>query len=500
MRKNPPYMTLRGGIWHFVRAVPEDARWLVGKTQWRATLGTGNKAQAAREVRRLLDQTDSEIAQARRMIEAAKPLGLPAEQVDRQSFIDTLESRMAEALDGLKAARAAVETRIAPVREAMGDQIAGELLKSGTIAAEYRTAAAPALAVAEAVGAVGDAIEGKGPQTPRKATTGRVSGGLDDMHALWGELHNPAERTRDEAVLSVAYFKSLCGDKPMGDYTKADLRTYRDALLRKPKHVPMADKSLSFAALLEKYDGRDVERISKVSAQKLFSFVRTMFGVAFNEGHIDENPAEGIKIRGKQGVTDKGAFTVEELKTMFSSAPFSTRERGDDFYFILMSLFTGCRASELLQLRPEDVQTDGGVTFLDIGTTGGRTLKTQQSRRRVPVHPVLLNLGFAGWAKRNRERVFDGIPLGARQLSDPASKRFNRWLDGIGITRREVSLHSTRHSFKSWARTAGVEEAISDALSGHAPATVARRYGEIDLTTLDRAIRSIKCPVDLGRL
>ncbi|SOD96611.1 Integrase [Caenispirillum bisanense] len=284
---------------------------------------------------------------------------------------------------------------------------------------------------------------------------------------------------------------------PVKEYTRNHIRAFRDALLLKPKHISGSDRDLSFPTLIEKYRDQDVERVSRVSAKKLFSFVRSLFNTAINLHDLNESPTAGITISAPVSETDREPFSEDELRTMFSAAPFSPLNKSDDYWFILLSLFSGTRASELVQLRPEDLQEEGGIPFLDVSTSGGRTLKTKSSRRRLPVHPLLIHLGFVDWAKNRKGRIFNGIPIGRAQISDPASKRFNRWLDDIGISRPEVSLHSFRHTFKTMCRAANLDEHVSDVLSGHAPTSVARRYGKMPLEVLAEAMNRITCPVNI---
>jgi len=103
-------------------------------------------------------------------------------------------------------------------------------------------------------------------------------------------------------------------------------------------------------------------------------------------------------------------FTPAELTSIFS-APLYTGCIDDEknyakpgakvirrarFWVPLICLFTGMRANEICQLKTSDLKsTDDGILFFDVNDdTGDKKLKTKTSRRRFPVHPELIRIGF----------------------------------------------------------------------------------------------------------
>jgi integrase len=114
-----------------------------------------------------------------------------------------------------------------------------------------------------------------------------------------------------------------------------------------------------------------------------------------------------------------------------------------------------------------------------------KRLKTNSSRRTVPLHPELVRLGFLAYVKK---RIDDGgkdVPLFPLLRPGPAggvaeawSKWFGRYTRSIGIT--TSVFHSFRHSFKDALRASGAGEDINDALTGHSGGNVGRTYGAKD--------------------
>ena len=76
------------------------------------------------------------------------------------------------------------------------------------------------------------------------------------------------------------------------------------------------------------------------------------------------------------------------------------------------------------------------------------------------------------------------------------SKWFNRYLRKIGVMDSRKVFHSTRHNFKDALREVEVDEALSDALTGHSNQSIGRRYGVgYSLQRKNEAINRVNYPV-----
>lgn len=73
--------------------------------------------------------------------------------------------------------------------------------------------------------------------------------------------------------------------------------------------------------------------------------------------------------------------------------------RDDKYWLPLLALYHGNRLEEFAQLRREDVKNEGGIWYFDINDDGERQIKNEQSKRRVPVHPAVLSLGFIDYVE-----------------------------------------------------------------------------------------------------
>lgn len=151
-----------------------------------------------------------------------------------------------------------------------------------------------------------------------------------------------------------------------------------------------------------------------------------------------------------------------------------------------------------------DVKHESGVWYLDINTLDeGKSLKTKSARR---LHPELIRCGFLryveGLPKDGRERSANARlwpelkPDSKGKLTGNWSKWWGRYArQEAGITDQRKVFHSCRHAFKDATRAAGIEEAVSDALTGHSGGGVGRTYGRgYPIEKLAEAVERIRYP------
>jgi integrase len=64
------------------------------------------------------------------------------------------------------------------------------------------------------------------------------------------------------------------------------------------------------------------------------------------------------------------------------------------------------------------------------------------------------------------------------------------WVREIGVTDPEVSpTHAWRHTFKQIAERSGITEKVHDAITGHAPASEGRKYGQPTAEDMANALK-----------
>ena len=187
--------------------------------------------------------------------------------------------------------------------------------------------------------------------------------------------------------------------------------------------------------------------------------------------------ASAPKTRGKA----RDPFDDADMKTIFES-PYMVQAKylhAYQYWIPLVSAFTGARIGEVSQLHVADLIEMDGIPMLDItdiqageddedddGDQGdddeigldcvsAKRLKNVGSRRKVPVHSKLIELGFLDYVALRKEAKEVYIFELNREGRDGAATRPSRWFNGellrktLGITSKRKVLHSFRHSFVS---------------------------------------------------
>lgn len=134
-------------------------------------------------------------------------------------------------------------------------------------------------------------------------------------------------------------------------------------------------------------------------------------------------------------------FTADELKVLFSPKYVQHMDKPDFYWIPLMALFSGARLSELCELRLEDFRVVEGIPVFDV--LDG---KTDSSRRRVPIHSILQELGLLEFVEALKAR--GAVRLLHHRSPDYLSKAVGRqwsdWLKSCGFKTDRKAFHSFR--------------------------------------------------------
>jgi integrase len=489
----PGYLTRRKLGWYFQLAVPKDLQAEVGQKVVRFSLKTRDRRLAAIKAR-------DELAQATQYFAELRAARLTDEQ--RQSVIERLRGLGYEvdgAANDVVAVISALRTRERTEMEAWLEERRARLQ---SVDPDIDAGAAIAPLKAEGLTwlrRIDDIAQDAGVK-PAITSDGLT---LDGLFERWQRERRPAPRSVMECEFTVRRFRELYGRLPINAISRQQVRDFREAMTQFPTQLSNEEARLPLPEILRRYEGRAVPRASAVSARKRLGFLKTLLRLAVDAGDLHENPADGIRI-GEVGRRQRLPFSADDLKSIFHRAPFVARgDRGSIYWLMILGLHTGARLGELLQLVPSDIQVSNGIEYIDITNEGSRRLKTDSSRRRVPIHPQLKALGFVEWAQKQSEGLFsDMLPTDlGKQISKQPSRDLNRLIRAAGVKDELKTFHSLRHTFKDMCREASVEEAIGDALTGHAGGGVGRRYGAgFSLAVLAGAVDKLRWPVDLRHL
>jgi integrase len=308
---------------------------------------------------------------------------------------------------------------------------------------------------------------------------------IDDLLGYWVKQTQRRPRTLMDANTAVRRLKAAVGDLTPAQIDKKKAVAFKDSLIQ--------------------------EGLAYATASKNLGLIKSMFEIARSNELIHENPFKEVKlIKPSRMEKARVSFTVAEIEQIFNSPVFKEgcRPKGGAgeaaVWLPLIAYMTGMRLEEIGQLTKEDIKRQDDIWFfnLDHAPNKGQVLKTESSRRQIPIHSHLIELGFLDLVDVSTGRVFPHLSsAGARQLTASWSQWFGRYLrQVIGICDRRKTFHSFRHTFKDLCREAGIGKDIHDRLTGHSSQDVGDGYGSgtYPLRPLADAISQIHLPVKLS--
>lgn len=305
---------------------------------------------------------------------------------------------------------------------------------------------------------------------------------LRDTLAHWTAFKRRRPETVSAAERALALYEEATGNPPMSELRRSDGGAFVAWLLAKGGASSTAADRLDYVKGFLKHAYRELEAIPR-------------------------NPWEGLKIENSTE-SPRRPWSLENLRRLlalplFASYELPTTWRAglDAAYWVpLLGIFTGARISELAQLRPNDIETiDGVEVFRFTDEAAGASLKTETSRRDVPVHEELKRLGFLDYVDALREARAESLWPGLRHRSGKPGGYLSQW---FGELRKSVEgaglpdFHSFRHTVRSRLASAGVAEPTIDTLLGHLVkgSTGARVYTDRTPADLQRAINMLVYP------
>jgi integrase len=196
----------------------------------------------------------------------------------------------------------------------------------------------------------------------------------------------------------------------------------------------------------------------------------------------------------------------------FIKIPGNVRIRDHRYWVPLIMLFSGARPGEIAQLSISDIRNENGTWIMHITDDGGgdKSVKNENSKRILPIHDQLLELGFidhhAAIKEAGHDRLFPKAERNSRgQMIADFSRMFSRYLTDLGIKDgRGYSQYSFRHGAADALRRAGFLDHEFKFLMGHGDTSMTGRYGTMPQGMLEKRaelINAISYPgLDLGHL
>jgi len=237
---------------------------------------------------------------------------------------------------------------------------------------------------------------------------------------------------------------------------------------------------------IEKVSSRSINKNDLVAVSSVLKWSMSRDARAHvNGSQLATNPAHGVRLPEERRIVHREkSFRENEWKTILKAAnavqhdPRNPRASDACRWLPWLAAYTGARITELSSLMAGSIRKESGVWLLDFIETKSAVA------RSVPIHDHLIELGFLDFVngfKPGSSLFIDPARMSGKSKTPPAeirSRKMAEWLRKA-VPWLDMALqpdHAWRHTWKSRALEAGIEERLRDAICGHSPGSVGRGY------------------------
>lgn len=360
------------------------------------------------------------------------------------------------------------------------------------------------------------------PARPERPTNPRgrartVAALLDAYKAAKWEGWGESSRKAIAPVLRL--LRDAIGDQPANGINRATAREVFELVKRLPVNLGKlkALDGLTVPEAVEEAARLGLPTIGPNTVNKAYMVqIAAVYNWAVKEEWSAKNPFTGLSMDDPVDDRDRReSYTTAQLTQLFSAAPWAERQADDSarpgrYWIPLVALYSGMRLGEIAGLRLMDVEELEGILAFRVRPHELRGLKNKESRRDLPAHSALLDLGFASFVDHRRkvaaptDILFPDAPANSRiQAGAKLGERFSKHLRNSGITGTKLGMHSFRHNFEDRLRAAGLHgRPEGQALGGRKIAGSEASYGgAYPIAHLQEALEKVTYPgLDLSHL
>lgn len=243
--------------------------------------------------------------------------------------------------------------------------------------------------------------------------------------------------------ISVDMFEEVCGaDKVLLELTRADANKFHKHLMTRIK----------------------TEGISGNTANRRLGNIRKLFRVYAHHLQLElKNPFDGLSFsdpkRLRKVVPPFEVDYVEKKFLNFEEGEYalSTLNMEARCIFLIM-IETGCRPSEIANLKPENIHLKAKVPYISVKFTADRRLKTENSIRDVPL---------VGIAHEAMKLFPKGFPRYRDKETNLSAAVMNHLKDHKLLPTKNHRAYSTRHTYEKRMVEAGYDDEFRRRMLGH---------------------------------
>ena len=262
-------------------------------------------------------------------------------------------------------------------------------------------------------------------------------------------------------------------DTPVYRITRDNLLEFRDLLYKIPTKLAQKsrykDKSLSQILKLGEKD----DKLSEPTIQKYMIRVIQFFNYCFDSGYISKSITAKMNVKIDIDPSERAVLPYEasEARKIFEivtsikqsgKSPSSRIEASELYYVTMIAAYSGMRIKEITQLHKEDIVLKDGIYCFNINTNDGKTTKTKNSIRFVPIHSKLIDLGLLEYV--NSKKNGNIFKVSNKDFSEIFRSQIQRkFIDKDS----KKTFYSFRHYFIDYLVQREVEANLIAQIVGH---------------------------------
>ncbi|NKM04114.1 tyrosine-type recombinase/integrase [Rhizobium leguminosarum bv. viciae] len=263
------------------------------------------------------------------------------------------------------------------------------------------------------------------------------------MDELRGMSEGQIESWRKVKFISVDMYEEVIGVTNLLETTRDQANKFHTHLMKRIK----------------------TEGISGNTANRRFGNIRKLFRVYANHLQLDvKNPFEGLSFSDPKRLRKTvPPFEIDFVERNFLSIDPEHGYALSGLNFearciFLITIETGCRPSEIANLKPENIHLKAKVPYISVKFMEDRRLKTENSIRDVPLIGVALEA----------MRLFPkGFPRYRDKETNLSGAVMNYLKDNKLLPTKNHRAYSTRHTYEKRMVEAGYDDEFRRRMLGH---------------------------------
>lgn len=313
------------------------------------------------------------------------------------------------------------------------------------------------------------------------------------------KLDHVAIKTADSLKAQCKTILELSGKSSLKKIRRAEAEEIKKKLQHYPtnKNKQPEFKNLNAVEAVKLNERMGKPSLSEESIKDYIQKCSSFFEWCLVNELTDVNPFKGLKFKKlKKDSEGKHHYTASEQITIFSDPIFTSHEYLHPYYFWLpiLAKFTGARLNELCQLHTKDIKCIDSIWCISItDERDDQKLKTLQSKRLVPLHDFVIQLGFLRYVESlGNNRLFPELKMTRDGYGSAPSKWFGRFKSRLGFAKKH-DFHSFRHTAATELKNAMVAPEVAASILGHLLNNITYdRYGKgYELKVLKNAVDKI---------